>query len=234
MYSISQPIACDCYNHSKPSSRHPIATLSSSVMRHLLRLNRFCVGNLLHSHILSTILPLPQLVNIQRQGNALNLYPVSQYKHHQPSNQPMAQLTSIRQKLGTASSPSTDHPVEKAPVALPGLTKNLSIYSKHSNLCVPPQQSTSTSSLFASARSISGSLLTRVNPSRKPIRMLPCVTIWVSGREVASTSKRPLTIFRSGAIVRRYSYVRLSVRLPRQSVWPILPGARSFLNCKGG
>lgn len=26
----------------------------------------------------------------------------------------------------------------------------------------------------------------------------------------------------------------LSVRLPRQRVWPILPGARSFLNCEAG
>lgn len=34
-------------------------------------------------------------------------------------------------------------------------------------------------------------------------------------------------------MVRRYSYVCLSVRLPRQRVWPILPGARSFLNCSG-
>lgn len=31
---------------------------------------------------------------------------------------------------------------------------------------------------------------------------------------------------------RRYSYVGLSVRFPRQSVWPILPGVRSFLNCE--
>jgi hypothetical protein len=26
--------------------------------------------------------------------------------------------------------------------------------------------------------------------------------------------------------------VGLSVRLPRQSVWPIFPGVRSFLNCR--
>jgi hypothetical protein len=62
------------------------------------------------------------------------------------------------------------------------------------------------------------------------MRMEPCVTICVRGKEVASTSKRPLTIFRSGAMVRRYSYVCLSVRFPRHRVWPILPGARSFLN----
>lgn len=145
-------------------------------------------------------------------------------------NEEATPLTSIKQKLGTTSSPSWAQPVVKAPVALPGLMKNLSMYSKHSNLCVPPQQRTSTSSLFASASSRSGSLLTSVKPSRNPIRMLPWVTTWVSGRDVASTSRRPLTIFRSGAMVRRYSYVRLSVRLPRQSVWPIFPGASSFLN----
>lgn len=33
---------------------------------------------------------------------------------------------------------------------------------------------------------------------------------------------------------RRYSYVCLSVKLPRHSVWPILPGDRSFLNYMGG
>ena len=64
--------------------------------------------------------------------------------------------------------------------------------------------------------------------------MLPWVTTWVSGSDEASTSNRPLTILRSGATDRRYSYVGLSVRLPRQSVWLILPGARSFLNYKGG
>ena len=49
---------------------------------------------------------------------------------------------------------------------------------------------------------------------------------------MASASKRPLTILRSGAIERRYSYVALSVRLPKHSVWPIFPGVRSFLNCR--
>ena len=44
-------------------------------------------------------------------------------------------------------------------------------------------------------------------------------------------SNLPLTILRSGAMERRYSYVGLSVRFPRQRVWPILPGVRSFLNC---
>lgn len=56
------------------------------------------------------------------------------------------------------------------------------------------------------------------------------MTTWERGREVASASKRPLTILRSGAMERRYSYVALSVRLPKHSVWPILPGVRSFLN----
>ena len=69
-----------------------------------------------------------------------------------------------------------------------------------------------------------------MKPSRKPIRSEPWVTTWERGREGASASKRPLTILRSGAIERRYSYVALSVRLPRHSVWPILPGVRSFLN----
>jgi len=129
-------------------------------------------------------------------------------------------LTSTRQKLGTGSSASVSStpPIIIAPVALPGLTKNLSIYSNASNRCVPPQQSTSTSSRFASASKTSGSVETSVNPSRKPIRNWPCVTTCVSGDEAASTSKRPLTSFRSGATVRRYSYVGRSVRLPRQMV----------------
>jgi len=91
----------------------------------------------------------------------------------------------------------------KAPVALPGLTKNLSMYSKASKRWVPPQQRTSTSRRLASARSRSGSLETRVKPSRKPMRMPPWVTTCVSGSDVASTSYRPLTILRSGATERR-------------------------------
>lgn len=51
---------------------------------------------------------------------------------------------------------------------------------------------------------------------------------------MASASNLPFTILRSGAMLRRYSYVGLSVRLPKQSVWPILPGVRSFLNCGRG
>lgn len=70
-----------------------------------------------------------------------------------------------------------------------------------------------------------------MNPSKKPMRSDPCVTTWERGREVASASNRPFTILRSGAMLRRYSYVGLSVRLPKQSVCPILPGVRSFLNC---
>jgi hypothetical protein len=73
-----------------------------------------------------------------------------------------------------------------------------------------------------------------VNPSKNPIRSEPCVTTCERGREVASASNFPFTIFRSGAMLRRYSYVGLSVRLPKQRVWPILPGVRSFLNCDGG
>lgn len=44
-------------------------------------------------------------------------------------------------------------------------------------------------------------------------------------------SKSPLTRWRSGARERRYSYVSRSVRFPRQRIWPILPGVRSFRNC---
>lgn len=65
------------------------------------------------------------------------------------------------------------------------------------------------------------------------MRREPCATTCVRGRLVASTSNRPLTIFRSGETDRRYSYVGLSVRLPRQRAWDILPGARSFLNWGG-
>lgn len=44
----------------------------------------------------------------------------------------MEDLTSIRQKLGDVGSASRLAPVKKAPVALPGFTKNLSMYSKAS------------------------------------------------------------------------------------------------------
>lgn len=60
------------------------------------------------------------------------------------------------------------------------------------------------------------------------------MTTFDNARLGASTSKSPLTICRSGAIPRRKSYVSLSVRLPRQRIWPILPGVRSFLNCEKG
>jgi hypothetical protein len=42
------------------------------------------------------------------------------------------ELTSIKQKLGTGSSSFLPQLVVNAPVALPGLTKNLSMYSKAS------------------------------------------------------------------------------------------------------
>lgn len=114
-------------------------------------------------------------------------------------------LTSIKQKLGVGDSASKLAPGKNAPVALPGLTKNLSMYSNASNRWVPPQHRTSTSSRLASASSRSGSLETRVKPSRKPMRMPPWVTTCVRGRDVASTSVRPLTILRSGDRERRYS-----------------------------
>lgn len=46
-------------------------------------------------------------------------------------------------------------------------------------------------------------------------------------------SKSPRTSCRSGARLRRYSYVLVSVRLPRQRICPILPGESSFLNLEG-
>lgn len=48
-----------------------------------------------------------------------------------------------------------------------------------------------------------------------------------------SRSKSPRTRWRSGARARRYSYVDVSVRLPRHRIEPILPGVRSFLNLGG-
>lgn len=143
--------------------------------------------------------------------------------------------TSIKQKLGVGSSPSGHHPVLNAPVALPGLTKNLPSNSYASNLCVPPHNSTSTSICLAAINNESaspGGMI--VCPCVNPIRKEPCVTTFDNARLGASTSKSPLTICRSGAIPRRKSYVSLSVRLPRQRIWPILPGVRSFLNCEKG
>lgn len=109
-------------------------------------------------------------------------------------------LTSIRQKLGVGSSPSGSQPVENAPVALPGLTKNLPSSSYASNLCVPPHSSTSTSMCLAEINKLSaspGGMI--VCPCVKPIRKEPCVTTFESARFGASTSKWPLTICRSGA-----------------------------------
>lgn len=115
-------------------------------------------------------------------------------------------LTSIKQKLGTGSSPSDHHPVPNAPVALPGLTKNLPSSSYASNLCVPPHNNTSTSICRAAINKLSGSpggII--VWPCVKPMRSEPCVMTFDRARFGASTSKSPLTICRSGAIPRRKS-----------------------------
>ena len=61
--------------------------------------------------------------------------------------------------------------------------------------------------------------------------LLPGWKTRCNGRLAASTSKSPRTMWSSGAMLRRNSYVSLSVRLPRHSTVPILPGVRSFLNC---
>lgn len=138
----------------------------------------------------------------------------------------------MRTKLGVGSSSSGHQPVDMAPVALPGFTKNLPSISYASNLCVPPHKSTSTSIWRAAISRLSpspGGMM--VWPCVKPMRRLPCVTTFDRARFGASTSKSPFTICRSGAIPRRNSYVSRSVMLPKQRIWPILPGARSFLNC---
>jgi hypothetical protein len=142
-----------------------------------------------------------------------------------------SRLTSINTKLGVGSSSSVHHPVVIAPVALPGLTKNLPSISYASNLCVPPHSRTSTSICRAAISRLSPSPGgTMVCPCVKPMRSDPCVTTFDRARLGASTSKSPLTICRSGAMARRNSYVSRSVMLPRQRICPILPGARSFLN----
>lgn len=144
-------------------------------------------------------------------------------------------LTSINTKLGVGSSSSVHQPVLIAPVALPGLTKNLPSISYASNLCVPPQSNTSTSICRAAISKLSpspGGMI--VCPCVKPMRREPCVTTLESARLGASTSKSPFTICRSGAMARRNSYVSRSVMLPRQRIWPIFPGARSFLNYESG
>ena len=140
-------------------------------------------------------------------------------------------LTSIKQKLGVGSSPSGHPPVLNAPVALPGLMKNFPSSSYASNLCVPPHNKTSTSIFLASIKRMSGSACgMTVCPWITPIRNPPCWTTLDKGRFGASVSKSPLTIWRSGAICRKKSQVSLSVKFPRQRIWPILPGVRSFLN----
>jgi hypothetical protein len=165
----------------------------------------FRKSDFFYAHALNTIRILPQLIDVERKRDTLDL--MTKNRLSLTSRQMISgELTSIRQKLGTISSPSATHPVGIAPVALPGFTKNLSIYSYASNLCVPPQHRTSTSSLLASARSRSASVgATTVKPSMNPIRNEPWVTTWDSGRDVASESKRPLTILRSGDMLRRYS-----------------------------
>lgn len=147
---------------------------------------------------------------------------------------PSEALTSISTKLGTGSSSSGHHPVVSAPVALPGLTKNLPSISYASNLCVPPHSKISTSIWRAAMSRLSpspGGMM--VCPCVKPMRSDPCVTTFESARFGASTSKSPFTMCRSGAMPRRNSYVSLSVMFPRQRICPILPGARSFLNYRG-
>jgi hypothetical protein len=165
----------------------------------------FRKSDFFHAYALNTIRILPQLIDVECKRDTLNL--TRKNRLSLASRQMISgELTSIRQKLGTISSPSASHPVGMAPVALPGFTKNLSMYSYASNLCVPPQHNTSTSNLLASARSKSASVgATTVKPSMNPIRNEPCVTTWDSGRDVASESKRPLTILRSGDMLRRYS-----------------------------
>lgn len=138
------------------------------------------------------------------------------------------QLTSIKQKLGT---PYSFPAAINAPVALPGFTKNRPSSSYASNLPVPPHSKISTSICLAAIRRESASPGgTMVWPCVNPIRKLPCVTTLESGRLGVSTSKSPLTSWRSGASWRRNSKAERSVRLPRQRICPIFPGVRSFLN----
>ncbi len=94
-----------------------------------------------------------------------------------------------------------------------------------------------------------------VEPCVNPIRNPPCVITFESavgigkppveaaasgvaapGCESADVaamgmSKSPFTSCRSGASWRSHWYTEGEVRLPRQRIWPILPGDRSFLNC---
>ena len=143
-----------------------------------------------------------------------------------------SRLTSIRQKLGVGSSPSGQYPVLRAPVALPGVIKNLPSISKASKRCAPPHSSISTSiwrAAISRASASPGGMM--VWPWVRPIRRLPWVTTFERGRLGESTSKSPLTNCRSGAIPRRNSNVLRSVRLPRQRIWPILFGVKSFRNC---
>ena len=184
---------------------------------HLLRKR-----HLLHCHALRPLIIRLKLIHVQRERNPLYLFhsqsqslnppplpPILPPFPHSPSpssqTKPSSKnrrrhfkkgkLTSIKQKL--ASPPPT-------PVPLPGFTKNLSPYSYASNRPVPPQQSTSTSNLLASASNASASPgTTTENPSRNPILRLPCVTTPERGSEGASASNRPRTSLRSGEMERR-------------------------------
>lgn len=161
------------------------------------------------------------------------------------SNCCFGKLTSIKQKLGMISSPPpgpAPQPVENAPVALPGLTKNFPSNSYASNLCVPPHNKTSTSICLAAISRLSGSPCgIMVWPWVRPIRRLPCATTLDKGvfagmadEEWSADTLRsngPRTSCRSGAKPRRKSNVLASVRFPRQRTWPIFPGVKSFLNC---
>lgn len=108
----------------------------------------------------------------QPQRSRCHLHPFSTDRHKEQghllgpvkTSQSVLQLeilersrTSIRQKLGVGSSPSGHHTELIAPVALPGLTKNFPSNSYASNLCVPPQRSTSTSMCLAAISRLSAS-----------------------------------------------------------------------------
>lgn len=79
------------------------------------------IGYLLHRNVLISIGIGLELINVEDQNVTLDLGN-SQYTKHSTMN---GDLTSMRQKLGVGSSSSEGQAVEKAPVALPGLTKNL-------------------------------------------------------------------------------------------------------------
>lgn len=127
--------------------------------------------DLLDSHSFNTAWVSLQLIYIKYQHISLHLWHSLVLSQHSKNSKP---LTSIKQKLGTGSSPSAHHPVPIAPVALPGLTKNFPSNSYASNLCVPPHNSTSTSICRAAINKLSaspGGII--VWPCVKPIRREP-------------------------------------------------------------